>query len=181
MPTKSALVQGNISFLKGPDAITKSTNSPSTSSISDSFICSVLEDAIDSSAYPRTCLHVSTQEIKVDGAVNSVTLNGLCLALLDSGIKLRHVFCSITVAKIAEQFVIEPNSLELSSAESIFTFVFKPSLTTGGTLIASDSAGQFSLDKLVSASELAEKEALGIFDFYRTQIYQKFGHSLKTA
>lgn len=100
---------------------------------------------------------------------------------MDSGIKLRHVFCSITVAKIAEQFVIEPNSLELSSAESIFTFVFKPSLTTGGTLIASDSAGQFSLDKLVSASELAEKEALGIFDFYRTQIYQKFGHSLKTA
>ena len=101
------------------------------------------------------------------------------LALLDSGIKLRHVFCSITVAKLAEQFVVEPNALELSSAKCVFTFVFKPSLTTGGSLISNDSSGHFTLDQFDSACKLAEKEALGIFDFYRTKIYQKFGHSLK--
>uniref|UniRef100_A0A915DAA1 Exoribonuclease phosphorolytic domain-containing protein n=1 Tax=Ditylenchus dipsaci TaxID=166011 RepID=A0A915DAA1_9BILA len=167
--------------------ISKSNNVASTSNIANKFIADVIESAIDTSAYPRTCLQVCSQEIKVDGLMDSLLINGLCLALLDCGVRLKHIFCAVAVckckriAKEEEIFVVEPNQLDLVSAESVYTFVFKPSLTAagGGDLMANDSSGSFSSEDYEKALKLAQSECLPIFDFYRRQIYEKFGHSLK--
>lgn len=146
------------------------------------FIISVIENAVDLFAYPRTCLQICFQEIRVDGVALSTTLNSICLALLDSAIRLRHIFASISVVKVGSNFIVEPNSLNLIGAGSIYTFVFKPSVTElGGNLIANDCNGYFSLDDYNKALKLARHKTLEIFNFYREKIFEKFGNYMTSS
>lgn len=139
------------------------------------FIISVIENAIDLFAYPRTCIQICTQEICTDGAILSTTFNAICLALLDAGIRLRYIFAAVSVAKVGSNFIPNPNGLNLIGASSVYTFIFKPSITeVGGNLIANDCNGYFSLTDYNKALELARKDTLEIFDFFKQKVFDNY-------
>lgn len=137
--------------------------------------------AIDIAAYPRTGLQVCAQELFVDGAVDSALINGICLALIDTGIRLRHIFAAVTVIKLNnDTFIVEPTADKWIEAVAVFLFVFKPSLTAigGGSLIANDSHGQFLFSDFNTALNKAKTKCLFFFDFYRQKVHDKFASSI---
>ncbi|KAF7633110.1 RNase_PH domain-containing protein [Meloidogyne graminicola] len=153
-----------------------SKSAPLTASFvhnSDRFIFSIVKASIDEFAYPRTCIEICTQELKADGPTDTLHLNSICLALLDSGIRMHYVFASITIAirEIDGELLINPDQLQSNRSKAILTFVFKPSVILKGKLIGIHS----------NALKLAEQSSLELFDFYRQKMQQKFIYHIKTT
>ncbi|KAL3098070.1 hypothetical protein niasHT_027615 [Heterodera trifolii] len=150
----------------------------------DHFLRSVIEGAIDLCAYPRSCIQICTQELEMDGPGDAFQLNGLCLALIDAGIRMRHIFAAVTVGLSCDdsqqKIVVEPTRTEADASSAIFTFVFKPSVALAGKLIGAHTTGQFTIDEYKKAVELAERHSLSIFDFYRRKTHEKFVYYCRT-
>lgn len=87
----------------------------------------------------------------------------------------------MTVIKLKDNvYIVEPTAQDWMQAEAVFLFVFKPSLIAigGGSLIASDSHGQFFISDFNAALSKGRKKCLAIFDFYRQKIHDKFAPSV---
>ncbi|KAL3104137.1 hypothetical protein niasHS_002164 [Heterodera schachtii] len=154
------------------------------SSSFDHFLRSVIEGAIDLSAYPRSCIQICTQELEMDGPGDAFQLNGLCLALIDAGIRMRHIFAAVTVGLSCDdnqqKILVEPTRTEADASSAMFTFVFKPSVALAGKLIGAHTTGQFTIDEYKKAVELAERHCFSIFDFYRRKTHEKFIYYWRT-
>uniref|UniRef100_A0A183C966 RNase_PH domain-containing protein n=1 Tax=Globodera pallida TaxID=36090 RepID=A0A183C966_GLOPA len=156
-----------VAAVKVPSAGSASASSASAQPV-DHFLRSVVESAIDVDAYPRSCIQICTQELEMDGPGDALQLNGLCMALIDAGIRMRHIFAAVIVGLPSgdgqQEMVVDPNQMEANACRALFTFVFKPSVILAGKLLGAHS----------NASELAERRCLTVFDFYRRKIQQKF-------
>lgn len=119
---------------------------------SDRFINSIVEAALNMAAYPRTCIQICTQELEVDGPTDAAQLNGICLALLDSGIRMNYVFAAVTFALIEveageDEYMPDPDQIQAGASKAIFTFVFRPSTYVAGALLGTHSVGQFTMEQ----------------------------------
>uniref|UniRef100_A0A914MP80 Exoribonuclease phosphorolytic domain-containing protein n=1 Tax=Meloidogyne incognita TaxID=6306 RepID=A0A914MP80_MELIC len=165
-----------------------SVSKPNSSSLSssfahtsDRFISSIVKASIDEFAYPRTCIQICTQELKADGPTDALHINSICLALLDSGIRMHYVFASVTIGIRATdgELLINPDQLQSNASKAILTFVFRPSIILSGKMIGTHSTGEFTLEEHNKALKLAEHNCLELFDFYRQKMQQKFIYHIK--
>uniref|UniRef100_A0A1I8C067 RNase_PH domain-containing protein n=1 Tax=Meloidogyne hapla TaxID=6305 RepID=A0A1I8C067_MELHA len=132
-----------------PSVSKQNSSSLSSSHTSDRFISSIVKASIDEFAYPRTCIQICTQELKADGPTDALHLNSICLALLDSGIRMHYVFASVTIAIRAAdgELLINPEQLQSNASKAILTFVFRPSVILSGKLIGTHSTGEFTIEE----------------------------------
>jgi ribonuclease PH len=144
----------------------------------------VITKAIDVGSYPRSQIQVSTQELEVDGQngheMDALLLNTVCLALLDTGVRMRHVFAAVSIAlnEKGEEFDRDKEELVVDGLRASLTFVFKPSTLKTGDLLASHATGRFSTEEYGEALERARSRCLAVFDFYREQMQHKFATQL---
>ncbi|XP_075982790.1 exosome complex component Rrp46 [Anticarsia gemmatalis] len=133
-------------------------------------IRSTCETAILSSLYPRTGIVVNIQELEDHGGFLACSINACCLALLNSGLAMRHTFAAVTCA-IDERgnIQLDPTTEQLETARASMTYVFESrekSLVTCFTQGSiSDAAFGEAMEHCRSASEL-------VFSFYKTIVSQ---------
>lgn len=146
-------IPGLVATVRLPSSSSSSASSSSSPPHpSDNFINSIVTGAIDVGAYPRTCIQICSQELEMDGPGDALQLNAICLALIDSGIRLRHIFAAVTVALPRElsddesEMRVNPTQLEADASQALFTFVFKPSVVLAGKLIGAHSMGEFNME-----------------------------------
>ncbi|KAI8424755.1 hypothetical protein MSG28_006703 [Choristoneura fumiferana] len=131
----------------------------------ENVIRQTCEEAILSSLYPRTGITITVQELEDYGGLLSTCVNCVCLALLNSGVAMRHVFAAVLCAVDGRgDIVLEPAVEQLEEARAVMNFVFDErdkSLVTGFT------EGSFSEDTYKEAIERCRSASDLIFAFYR--------------
>ncbi|XP_047512358.1 exosome complex component RRP46 [Pieris napi] len=137
--------------------------------VSDRFKESVIrqtcETAILGCLYPRTGITVTIQELEDFGGLLTCAVNCTCLALLNSGLSMKHVVAAVSCAlDDSGNLVLEPTFDQIQSAAATMHFVFdsrEKTLVTGFTTgTFSEGAYDEALERCRAASDL-------VFDFYR--------------
>lgn len=131
----------------------------------ENVIRQTCEEAVLSSLYPRTGISVTVQELEDYGGLLSTCVNSVCLALINSGVAMRHVFAAVLCC-VDERgdILLEPEAEQLDAARAVLSFVFDErdkSLVTGFT------EGNFSEDTYREAMERCRSASDLVFAFYR--------------
>ncbi|XP_071962985.1 exosome complex component RRP46-like [Antedon mediterranea] len=131
--------------------------------------------AILSALHPRTSILIVVQVIKDSGSLLSCCINAACLALMDAGVPMKYLICSITSALDKEGTVIlDPTDKQCKDAASVMTFAFE---SRKQNIITTSLSGSCSIEQYntcLAASKLASQK---IFAFYRTSVERKLSKS----
>lgn len=100
------------------------------------------ETAILGCLYPRSGVTVTIQELEDYGGLLGCCLNACCLALLNSGLSMRHTFAAVNCA-IDEHgnIQLDPEPTQLDTARATMTFVFE---SRDKSLVTAFTDGSFS-------------------------------------
>ncbi|VVD04380.1 exosome complex component RRP46 [Leptidea sinapis] len=144
-------------------------------SVADRFKENVIrqtcESAILGCLFPRTGINITIQELENYGGLVACAVNCTCLALLNSGVAMRHVVAAVTCAvDDVGNLVLDPTHEQIQSSQALMYFVFESSeknMVTGFT------EGKFSEDTYLEALELCRSASDLVFKFYR-EIVSKY-------
>jgi ribonuclease PH len=64
----------------------------------ESFLLDVIGSSVMCTSHPRTTLSAQVLELEDDGSNYALITNATCLALIDSGIGMRHLFAGVNCA-----------------------------------------------------------------------------------
>ncbi|XP_047536863.1 exosome complex component RRP46 isoform X2 [Vanessa atalanta] len=136
----------------------------------ENIIRQTCETAILGCLYPRTGISLTIQELEDFGGLLTCTINCACLALLNSGIAMRHMVAAVCCAVSEEgNLVLEPSYTQVQSATALLYFVFdsrERNLVTGFT------EGSFSENTYEEALARCRLASDVVFDFYRDIVKQ---------
>lgn len=144
----------------------------------------LLEQCVDRDAYPRTemIVHADVQDVHNAG-VDARLFNAASLCLLDAAVRMRFFFAAVSVAHVRDpatgktEALLNPPPAQLTNADSVFVYVFKPA-PSNPQLVGSCASGSFTFEESESALELARTGALSALDFVRAMISRKLNKSL---
>ncbi|CAH2044778.1 unnamed protein product, partial [Iphiclides podalirius] len=131
----------------------------------ESIIKQTCETAILGSLYPRSGITITIQELEDYGGLVTCALNCACLALLNSGLAMRHVFAAVCCA-VDELggLVLEPEQPLAAAARARLHFVFEG---RNRTLVSAFSEGSYSEVAYEEALEKCRAASEVVFTFYR--------------
>jgi len=135
----------------------------------ESIMQSTCENALIVEQYPRTSIVVTIQEMQDRGNLLSTCLNASCMALMNSGIAMHHVFAAVCCSIMEdEEIILYPNELQLKSSVAYFTLVFANSETR--QLLTSHTTGEFSDSMFVHCMDKCFVASKEVFSFYEKAI-----------
>ncbi|XP_028160808.1 exosome complex component RRP46 [Ostrinia furnacalis] len=126
----------------------------------ENVIRQTCEKAILGSLYPRTGITVTIQELEDFGGFLSCALNCACLALLNSGVAMRHVFACVSCSVDARGEVRLAGRGEAAQLSCVFDGVHR-------NLITCFSEGTYSEGTYFEAVAKCRAASEVIFAFYR--------------
>ncbi|VVC35449.1 Exoribonuclease, phosphorolytic domain 1,Exoribonuclease, phosphorolytic domain 2,Ribosomal [Cinara cedri] len=127
---------------------------------------STCEIALNVEQYPRTSIVVTVQEMQDRGNLLSTCLNASCMALIDSGIAMHHLYAAVSCAVTeSEEIILDPDELQINSSVAYFTLVFSNSETR--RLLTSHTTGEFSHSTYVHCMDKCFAASKEIFNFYK--------------
>ena len=98
----------------------------------------------------------------------------MCLALIDSAIPLKGMFCSLSITTLVfgneNVVLVDPDAKELLSTTNNLTTVF----TTNNYCIATYGLGPFHGDTLIIGIELAQTYSHSLLESFRNIMETKF-------
>ncbi|XP_050420963.1 exosome complex component RRP46 [Adelges cooleyi] len=131
----------------------------------ESIIQSTVENAVVVHQYPRTTIAVTVQEMQDRGNLLSASLNASCLALMNSGIAMHHLFaavsCSITDD---EEIILNPDKSQIKDSHAYITLVFANS--DDQKLLSSYTNGQFTPSTYSRCMNKCYSASKEVFNFY---------------
>ncbi|CAK1547485.1 unnamed protein product [Leptosia nina] len=137
--------------------------------VSDRFKENVIrqtcETAIFGCLYPRTGITITIQELEDYGGLLPTTINCTCLALLNSGLAMRHVVAAVGCAlDEAGNLIIDPTNDQIQTATATMYFVFD---SREKNLVTGFSTGTFGEGVYDEALERCRAASDLVFNFYR--------------
>ncbi|CAH2094843.1 unnamed protein product [Euphydryas editha] len=146
-------------------------------SVADRFKENVIkqtcETAILGCLYPRTGISLTIQELEDYGGLLTCTVNCACLALLNSGMAMRHMVAAISCAvNEVGNLVLEPSYEQVQSSRALLHFVFE---SREKNLVTGFTEGSFSEDTYEEALARCRLASELVFDFYR-DIVRKYSN-----
>ncbi|XP_025425202.1 exosome complex component RRP46 [Sipha flava] len=130
---------------------------------------STCEEALIVEQYPRTSIAVTVQEMQDRGNLLATCLNASCLALMDSGISMHHLFAAISCAITdSEEIILNPDELQINSSVAYFTLVFSSSESR--QLLTSHTTGKFSHSIYLQCMDKCFAATREVFSFYENMI-----------
>ncbi|CAH2244832.1 exosome complex component RRP46 [Pararge aegeria] len=138
-------------------------------SVADRFkenvIRNTCETAILGCLYPRTGITLTIQELENYGGLLTCAVNCACLALINSGVGMRHVVAAVSCAvNEVGDLVLEPTQQEAESARALLYFVFD---SRDKNLVTGFTEGTFSEDTYEEALVRCRLASDFVFQFYR--------------
>eukprot|EP00884_Botryococcus_braunii_P015639 jgi/Botrbrau1/2759/Bobra.0164s0038.1 len=86
----------------------------------ESMLRKTLEGVVLVGQFPRTLILLVLQVVYDDGGVLASALNAACLALLDAGIPMKHLFVTGTVALTGkDELIVDPDARESQGAKAM--------------------------------------------------------------
>uniref|UniRef100_A0A671RPH5 Exosome complex component RRP46 n=1 Tax=Sinocyclocheilus anshuiensis TaxID=1608454 RepID=A0A671RPH5_9TELE len=123
--------------------------------------------------HPRSSVTVILQVIHDDGSLLSCCLNAACMALMDAGLPMSHLFCSVTCAISKEgQIIIDPTARqEKVRRTALLTFAIE---SVECNVLMSSTTGSFSVQELQQCIAISQKASEQIFQFYRDSVKRRY-------
>ncbi|XP_045453121.1 exosome complex component RRP46 [Melitaea cinxia] len=146
-------------------------------SVADRFKENVIrqtcETAILGTMYPRTGISLTIQELEDFGGLLTCAVNCACLALLNSGMAMRHMVAAVSCAvDDVGNLVLEPNYQQVQNSKALLNFVFE---SREKNLVTGFTEGSFSEDTYEEALARCRLASDVVFDFYR-DIVRKYSN-----
>ncbi|CAH0728635.1 unnamed protein product, partial [Brenthis ino] len=136
----------------------------------ENIIRQTCETAILGCLYPRTGISLTIQELEDYGGLLTCAVNSACLALLNSGVGMRHVVAAVGCAvDEVGNLLLEPSYNEVQNAKAMLYFVFD---NREKKLVSGFTEGCFSEDTYEEALARCRIASDIIFQFYRDIVKQ---------
>ncbi|XP_016364214.1 exosome complex component RRP46-like [Sinocyclocheilus rhinocerous] len=130
------------------------------------------EAALLLTLHPRSSVTVILQVIHDDGSLLSCCLNAACMALMDAGLPMSHLFCSVTCAISKEgQIITDPTALQEKESRALLTFAID---SVERNVLMSSTTGSFSVQELQQCIAISQKASEQIFQFYRHSVKRRY-------
>ncbi|KTG36312.1 hypothetical protein cypCar_00010530 [Cyprinus carpio] len=138
------------------------------------------EAALLLTLHPRSSVTVILQVIHDDGSYGSLSncqllsccLNAACMALMDAGLPMSHLFCSVTCAISKEgQIIIDPTARQEKECPALLTFAID---SAECNVLMSSTTGSFSVQELQQCIAISQKASEQIFQFYRDSVKRRY-------
>ncbi|XP_050544531.1 exosome complex component RRP46 [Daktulosphaira vitifoliae] len=131
----------------------------------ESIMQSTIEKSINVEQYPRSSISIIVQEMQDRGNLLSTSLNASCLALMNSGIAMNHVFAAVSCAVLEnEEIILNPDESKIKSSEAYITLVFANS--ENRELLSSYTTGHFSQLTYIHCMDKCYAASKKVFKFY---------------
>ena len=139
-----------------------------------------VEEAVLTSLHPRAAVHMALQRLEDEGGDLACCINAACLALVDSGVPMRHLFAGVTVAIMQDaRVVVDPSSKNRGGKPTAtITFVFE---STNLDVAVMHMNGKCSEKKFQECLGVAKDSSKAVFNFYRESIRKKFSKELASV
>ncbi|XP_026143989.1 exosome complex component RRP46 isoform X2 [Carassius auratus] len=126
------------------------------------------EAALLLTLHPRSSVTVILQVVHDDGSLPSCCLNATCMALMDAGLPMSHLFCSVTCAISKDgQIITDPTALQEKESRALLTFAID---SVEHNVLMSSTKGSFSLQELQRCIAISQRASEQIFQFYRESV-----------
>ncbi|KAL0868881.1 hypothetical protein ABMA27_007221 [Loxostege sticticalis] len=136
----------------------------------ENVIRQTCEKAVLGCLYPRTGITITIQELEDFGGFLSCALNCACLALLNSGVSLRHVFACVTCGVDEKGEVVLGGRGCDTQISCVFDSIDK-------TLITCFSEGTYSEGTYLEAVARCRAASELVFAFYR-DVVSKYSNAI---
>ncbi|XP_026885105.2 exosome complex component RRP46 [Electrophorus electricus] len=134
------------------------------------------EATLLSTLHPRSSLTLVLQVVHDDGSLLSCCLNAACMALLDAGLPMGHLFCGVTCAIDSEGFIIaDPTAQQEKESRALMTFAID---SKERNVMMSSTKGSFSAKELQQCIAVSQKASEHIFQFYRDSVKRRYSKIL---
>ena len=126
---------------------------------------SILESAILLNLYPQSGIQIALQEIENRGSLLATLINGVCLALILTGIEMHFTFAAVTAAiSIENDIILDPDQVQIDNAKGLFVFVFN---SVDEKLIFCHTIGIFSKMVFFQAKNQCRSQIKNVFNYFR--------------
>ncbi|XP_050991750.1 exosome complex component RRP46 [Labeo rohita] len=130
------------------------------------------EAAILLTLHPRSSVTLILQVIHDDGSLLSCCLNAACMALMDAGLPMSHLFCGVTCAISKEgQIITDPTARQEKESRALLTFAID---SVERNVLMSSTTGSFSVQELQQCIAISQKASEQIFQFYRDSVKRRY-------
>ncbi|XP_077285232.1 exosome complex component Rrp46 [Arctopsyche grandis] len=154
---------------------TKSGQTSVRERLRESMVRQTCESALLVSLHPRDAVSINIQEMQDSGGLIATSLNACCLALINSGLAMKHLFAAVhCVIKTSGEVVLDPSEKELMDIAAQFTFAFD---SIDKNIIMSSTEGVFSPEQYHECVSKCRKASDNIFSYYR-DIVKKYSKAL---
>ncbi|XP_034833768.1 exosome complex component RRP46 [Maniola hyperantus] len=131
----------------------------------ENVIRQTCETAILGCLYPRTGISLTIQELENYGGLLTCAVNSACLALINSGVAMRHVVAALCCAvDEVGNLILEPTHQQAQNARAKLYFVFD---SRDKNLVTGFTEGSFSEDTYEEALAQCRLASDLVFEFYR--------------
>ncbi|NXI43062.1 EXOS5 protein, partial [Galbula dea] len=122
--------------------------------------------------HPRTAITLVLQVLSDSGSLLSCCLNAACMGLLDAGLPLASLFCSVTCALNPDgTIVLDPTTSQEQEARALLTFAID---STERKVLMVTTKGTCSVEEMQQCLVAAQRGADAIFQFYRDSVRRKY-------
>ncbi|XP_041969165.1 exosome complex component RRP46 [Aricia agestis] len=131
----------------------------------ENVIKQTCETAILGCLYPRTGITITIQELEDYGGLLTCAINCTCLALLNSGVSMRHLVAAVGCAvDEVGNLILDPNYAQVQNAKALLYFVFD---NRDKNLVTGFTEGSFSEHTYEEAMARCRLASDLVFKFYR--------------
>ncbi|KAL6083628.1 hypothetical protein STEG23_027619 [Scotinomys teguina] len=141
----------------------------------EQLIRNTCEAVVLGALHPRTSITVVLQVVSDAGSLLACCLNAACMALVDSGVPMRALFCGVSCALDADgNVVLDPTTKQEKEARAILTFALD---SVEQKLLMSTTKGLYSDAELQQCLAAAQAASHHIFRFYRESLQRRYSKS----
>ncbi|XP_060113918.1 exosome complex component RRP46 isoform X2 [Heteronotia binoei] len=138
----------------------------------EQMIKKTCEAVVLGTLHPRSSITIVLQVITDAGSLLSSSLNATCMGLMDAGLPLNSLFCSVTCALDAEGAItLDPTAKQEKVARAILTFAVD---SAEKKVLMSNTKGTFSEEELQQCIATSQRAADTIFQFYQDSTHRKY-------
>ncbi|XP_053729385.1 exosome complex component RRP46 [Synchiropus splendidus] len=126
--------------------------------------------------HPRSSITLILQVLHNDGSLLSCCLNAACMALMDAGLPMSHLFCGVTCAIATDGHIItDPTAAQEAESRALMTFAMD---SRDSNVMMSSTKGAFSVEELQRCIAISQKASEKIFAFYRDSVSRRYSKTL---
>ncbi|XP_008581518.1 PREDICTED: exosome complex component RRP46 [Galeopterus variegatus] len=139
------------------------------------LIRNTCEAVVLGALHPRTSITVVLQVISDAGSLLACCLNAACMALVDTGVPMRALFCGVTCALDSDgTLVLDPTAKQEKEARAVLTFALD---SVEQKLLMSTTKGLYSNAELQQCLAAAQAASQHVFRFYRESLQRRYSKS----